>query len=830
MTMSTLSRITVLAGAIALACSAWAQQPTDQQYQSDQYQDTSAPASSNQVDPPTRVARLGYLSGDVSFAPAGESEWSRAQRNRPMVTGDKLFTNSGRAELQIGASIIHVDQGTSVDVLSLNDQIAQLQLTQGTLNLDVRRLRGGEVFEVDTPTIAFIADRVGNYRIDVDAQGKVTHVSVRRGSGEAVGEGGKRVRIEEGHSLAFNDPQLSDYQTGDLRQPDSFDNFATQRDERYERSPSRNYVAEDVPGYADLDDNGSWEDAPEYGHVWYPTHVAADWAPYHDGSWNWVEPYGWNYVDDSSWGFAPYHYGRWAYVGSRWGWVPGPVDVAPVYAPALVAFVGGGGFGIDISLGGPIGWFPLGPGEVYFPGYPCGRGYFNNVNISNTVVNNSVVNNYYGAFSSGRVNYAQMNYANRTAPRAMTAMSATAFASGRPVASSAIAVNRTTLANARVLPRATVAPTRASLVASRGRAMAPPATVTNRNVVAVNRPAATPASFAQRQTLLRQNPGRPLSSTQMRGVATRSNAAAMRSNVRVAGAAGVATPAVNARTNARATAATTTTLRGNASTHVRSSEFAHQGQTKTTSAPPRESATARAHASANARFERGAKPPPPRESATAKANASTNARFERGSSNPVRSSTFAAQNHANVQEARSRGTTARVSTPSAQHAQAQNQNRAPLQHTQPQREVSQHRAPQSATRVTEKQHAQAQYRAPQSTARVTAQQHAQAQYRAPQSTARVTEQQHAQAQYRAPQSTARATEQPHAQAQYRAPQSTARVTEQPHAQAQYRAPQQPAARVSEQPHAQAQAQRATTQPAPQRHAKNRDEKQSGGGG
>jgi hypothetical protein len=828
--MSTPNRFAVLAGAVALACSAWAQQPPDQQYQSDQYQDTSTQAASNQVDPPTRVARLGYLSGDVSFAPAGESEWSRAQRNRPMVTGDRLFTNSGRAELQIGASIIQVDQSTSVDVLNLNDQIAQLQLTQGTLNLDVRRLRGGEVFEVDTPTIAFIADRVGDYRIDVDAQGKATTVSVRRGSGEAIGEGGKRVRVDEGHSVAFNDSQLSDYQTGDLRQPDSFDNYATQRDERYEHAPSRNYVAEEVPGYADLDEDGTWQDSPQYGHVWYPSGVAADWAPYHDGNWNWIEPYGWTYVDDTPWGFAPYHYGRWAYVDSRWGWVPGPVDVAPVYAPALVAFVGGGGFGVGISLGGPIGWFPLGPGDIYFPGYPCGHGYFNSVNISNTVVSNNVVNNYYGAFSSGTVNYAQMNYANRTAPRATTAMSTAAFAAGRPVASSAIAANNTTLANARVLPRATVAPTRASLVSSRGRAMAPPAAVTNRNVVAVNRPAATPASFAQRQTLLQQNPGRPLSGAQMRSVATRSNAAATRSNVRVAGAAGVAAPAAAARTNARATTATapntriapsttaTTTARGNASTHVRSAEFAHQAnaQAKNANAPPRESATARAHASANARFERGTTSPPPRESATARTNASANARFERSASGtpPVRSSTYAAQNRANVQESSSHRVTARTNTPSEQRVQTQQ---------------TQHRAAQSTARVTEQPHTQAQYRAPQSTAHVTEQPHAQAQYRAPQSTARVTEQPHAQTQYRAPQSTARVTEQQHAQAQYRAPQSTARVTEQQHAQAQYRAPpQQQAARVSEPPHAQAQ--RATTQPAPQRHARNKDEKQNGGGG
>ena len=61
------------------------------------------------------------------------------------------------------------------------------------------------------------------------------------------------------------------------------------------------------------------------------------------------------------WGYAPYHYGRWAFVGDRWYWVPDRTNVAPVYSPALVAFMP---FGND-----QIGWVPLGPGDVYVPHY-----------------------------------------------------------------------------------------------------------------------------------------------------------------------------------------------------------------------------------------------------------------------------------------------------------------------------------------------------------------------------------------------------------------------------------------------------------------------------
>ena len=225
-------------------------------------------------------------------------------------------------------------------------------------------------------------------------------MTARRGGGEAVGEGGKRVVIEEGQSIRFNDSALKDYKVN-VSSPDDFDLYCKQRQERHVNVPARNYVSENVVGYEDLDEYGTWETAPQYGHVWYPTAVAADWAPYHAGHWVWVDPWGWSWIDDAPWGFAPFHYGRWAYVGTRWGWVPGPVDVAPVYAPALVAFVGGGGFGVNVSVGGPIGWFALGPGDVYFPGYCGGHDYFNRVSYD--CANQTVANNCYGAWSSGNV-------------------------------------------------------------------------------------------------------------------------------------------------------------------------------------------------------------------------------------------------------------------------------------------------------------------------------------------------------------------------------------------------------------------------------------------
>ncbi len=517
-----------------------------------------APDNDAAVDPPSRVARLSYVHGDVSFVPAGENDWVQAPLNRPLITGDKLWTDrDSRASLEMGDAAVRMDQSTSFDFLNLTDNAAQMELTQGTLNLRVRRLYDGQSYEIDTPTLAFVVNRVGEFRIDVEPNGQSTIVTVLSGGGDVYGEGGARFAVDEGQSAVFHDPQLHDYQVNDLPRPDAFDDFCHARDTRWDNSSSRRYVSEDVIGYQDLDDYGQWSDVPEYGNVWYPTSVAVGWSPYHYGHWGWVGAYGWTWIDDAPWGFAPFHYGRWANVGGRWGWCPGPIAVRPVYAPALVAFVGGFG-GVGISIGGPIGWFPLGYRDPYFPPYRVSRGYFTRINVSNTVINNTVINNYYGNYSRGNVNYSQIRYANRNIAGAVTAVPAAAFVGARPVAGAAVAINRTAFANARVSGFAALAPTRASLAPAVAARAVPTAAVLKRPIVAATRPPAPVASFAQRQTILEKNPGRPLNEHQLRGptiaaggaVAAQSMAA--RPNVRVVTPHGApvlkSAPALPART------------------------------------------------------------------------------------------------------------------------------------------------------------------------------------------------------------------------------------------------------------------------------------------
>ncbi|MBA3774648.1 MAG: FecR domain-containing protein, partial [Ramlibacter sp.] len=460
------------------------------------------------ADPPSRVARLAFVSGGASFAPGGERDWGRAIVNRPLITGDRLWVERGaRAELQLGAAAIRVGASTSITLLNLNDRIAQVELAQGTLNIRVRRLDRGEIFEVATPHLAYLIRRPGSYRIHVDADGQSTTVTVRTGLAEVYGEGRAFV-VRERQALRFFDSGLRNYQSFASWPVDDFDQWSNQRDRRWDTSPSRRYVSADMIGYEDLDQHGTWRQHREYGNVWVPSRVAADWAPYRDGHWSWVEPWGWTWIDEAPWGFAPSHYGRWAHIDGGWAWVPGPATVRPVYAPALVAFVPGSGLQSSGSgsSGGAVGWFPLGPRDVYRPSYTVSRQYFTNVNTSNTVITQVNVTNYYDNRNVGNV-----TYANQQVPGAVVAMLAAAFAQSRPVARETVRVNREMVARAPVAAVAPVAPVQASVV---GQTVAPSAQPPERarsvQVVAQTAPPPPPVPFAAKQSALAANEGKPL--------------------------------------------------------------------------------------------------------------------------------------------------------------------------------------------------------------------------------------------------------------------------------------------------------------------------------
>jgi len=487
----------------------------DQDQNRGQYQNQEQIRNQDQDDPPSRVARLGYMEGAVSFQPAGESEWVSAVPNRPMTIGDKLWTDhDSRVEVQLGSAVIRLTANTGMSFLNLDDRTVQVQLSSGSANVQIRRLERDESFEIDTPNLAFSAFEPGRYRVDASENGNYTVVTIRDGDGEATGNG-QTFKLHPGQRATFNGTQSLSADIVQVGDPDEFDRWAHSRDRAAEESQSARYVSHEVVGYEDLDHYGEWRDDPSYGHVWYPTQVSAEWAPYRQGHWAWISPWGWTWVDDAPWGYAPFHYGRWVSVYGRWGWVPGPPEERPVYAPALVVFVGGGG----PAAGGNVAWFPLGPREVYVPSYPVSPAYVNRVNVSNTNVNTTTVTNVYNTTiinnnttTINNVNH--VTYVNQNVNGAVTAVPQHAFASAQPVAKAAVPISARQIASAPVTSRVAVVPTQNSVLGAHANTAnhvaEPPATIANRAVVAKAVPPPPAVPFVKQQQALAAHPGQPL--------------------------------------------------------------------------------------------------------------------------------------------------------------------------------------------------------------------------------------------------------------------------------------------------------------------------------
>ena len=461
-----------------------------------------ASAQDQTADPPGRVARLSYTEGSVSYQVSGDSDWVQADPNRPLTTNDNLWVDKdSRGEVHIGSTAIRLASETGISFLNLDDRTAQIQLAQGTIEVHLRHLVTGDAWEIDTPNLAFTLNRSGEYRISTDPNSNSTVIVVREGEGSVSG-GGESYDLEAGQQYTFTG---TDQLSQDAQPQPGFDDFESwcqSRDQLENNSPSAHYVSRDVDGYYDLDSNGTWTDVPDYGQVWIPQNVEVGWAPYHVGHWVWIAPWGWTWVDAEPWGWAPFHYGRWVVVGEHWGWVPGPIVVRPVYAPALVGFVGGGGFGFSVGFGGGlagVAWFPLGPRDVFVPGYRCSERYVQTVNVTNTrVVNVTQVTNVYNTVVINRTSVSNIHYTYETNERAVTAVSRETFVNARPVQSGSIRVNAEQIRSARVVENAPLAPTRASYVSSTARvSTARPSVPISQRPVVAKLPPATPVRNAR---------------------------------------------------------------------------------------------------------------------------------------------------------------------------------------------------------------------------------------------------------------------------------------------------------------------------------------------
>ena len=425
----------------------------------------AAPARADD-DMPPRVGRVADVGGELFLAPQdAPDQWVAIGLNYPVTTGDNLWVGGeGRAEIDVGGAQFRLAGDTSLYISRLDDRNFALYVAQGRVILRVRLLDPGESARVDTPNGQVALTRPGLYRIDVAPERQHTELAVREG--EAIMDTGAAVQqVLPGQSATLDGaaPQNAQLRYGVAT--DGFDTWSANRDRHYDRARVNSPVSRQMVGAADLDDYGAWETAPDYGAVWYPANVPADWAPYSTGYWTEVGAWGPTWVDAAPWGYAPFHYGRWAHIRGRWGWCPGGYVARPVWAPALVGWVGGPGWRYSGIQGGPVyGWVPLGWGEAYHPRWKdCSE-------ICWTRYNKPY------AVNGSRPDAPPRRYVNATAPGAITAVQGPAFTGRKPVQSHRVSIPAGALASAPVLAAPTVRPDiRQSAGVKPGNGVPPPA-------------------------------------------------------------------------------------------------------------------------------------------------------------------------------------------------------------------------------------------------------------------------------------------------------------------------------------------------------------------
>ena len=503
-----------------------------------------APTPAN--DPPSRVVRVSVLNGNVSAEPESVNTFSPAELNQFVTWCYVIYTDPAAvAELEAGQLSVRLGGGTDLTVTAMTDALAQFGVASGSAHLRSYAVDPGTVLELDSPDAAVTVLQPGDVRVDVDPAAHTTTVALNSGQVQVDSPGssqiltaGERLRIH-GADAASGNPSYAESVATPA--PDGLDGFSDTRDNQYASGADAGtpYLSADTVGGADLADYGSW-DSSDAGPVWYPV-VAVGWQPYCFGHWRWVAPWGWTWVGVEPWAFAPFHYGRWAHFGEgpegRWGWIPGPRVVRPVYAPALVVFSGGPQ--LSASLGyaagqGVAAWFPLGPHEPYTPWYHGSTLYLNRVNASNLYdanaaevqgfYNQRAVNVFAATPISGR------SYADRGA--GTVAVPQNSFAAGRSVNNSLLHLPAETLAAAPLLAHPAVTPERSMLVPRTAVAMPPvlarpvlsdraaddPAQLEVSGTALFHRadpPSARPSFDQQRQAMQSTEPGRPLSPAQM---------------------------------------------------------------------------------------------------------------------------------------------------------------------------------------------------------------------------------------------------------------------------------------------------------------------------
>lgn len=375
------------------------------------------------------VARISLMDGEVSMLRQGDTSWTSAALNTPLVSGDEVYVaDAGRLELELDANdAVRLAGGSDLRISRFFGTDLQLQLRTGTLSYTAADSRNFLPAEIQTPNMSVRLLRAGVLRVDV-VDATHTSVTVWHGRAEVFAANG-RVEVHEGQQIQVQGAtETAEYQIVAAPELDTWDQWVQQREDRAHNARSIQYVSPGIYGVEDLDNYGNWITIPDYGSCWRPSYFVSDWSPYYYGRWLWTPYYGWSWVSYEPWGWAPYHFGRWFWT-PRWGWVwwPGRRHIHPIWAPAYVRFFFGHGRAVQgLGFGpGVVGWVPLAPFEPFFG--------FSRLRTITQVKNVTAINPLLTTPEShpGRLPVPPVHLRNATAPGGFIVVSSEDFANGR---------------------------------------------------------------------------------------------------------------------------------------------------------------------------------------------------------------------------------------------------------------------------------------------------------------------------------------------------------------------------------------------------------------
>src|SRR5689334_21454907 len=236
-------------------------------------------------------AHVAFVEGSVTLERDGRPD--TAPLNMPLLSGDRIRTEAGRAEIQFGDDTsLFVDAQTTIDFQS--DDL--LRLLDGRIRLSIPRSAQDVSYRIDSPAGSARLLQAGDYKIAILRADRETQLelAVLRGAGEVFTEQGTTpVRAgERAYASAGLMPSYA-YAYSSA----TFDELGRWAEGRHDvrAGASAQYLPPDMQSYAPvLDEYGDWQNTPTYGYVWYPR-VAASWRPYYYGRWMSYPRYGWTW-------------------------------------------------------------------------------------------------------------------------------------------------------------------------------------------------------------------------------------------------------------------------------------------------------------------------------------------------------------------------------------------------------------------------------------------------------------------------------------------------------------------------------------------------------